>query len=209
MGKFVDLTGQKFSRLTVIKRVANSDAKQTRWLCKCQCGNMKVVQGAHLKDKHTRSCGCMISDSTIARNIKNIIHGHSANHQRSKTYRTWDGMKDRCMNPYHKQYKDYGGRGIQVCKRWLKFENFLQDMGEKPEGLTLDRIDNDGDYCPENCQWSTWLEQQRNRNNNRLITINGVTKCLSEWCEFYHMDYYKIYQRIQRGWSIERALEID
>jgi len=200
MGKFIDLTGQQFGRLTVIKRVENGNHGKVRWLCQCDCGKNSIVISGGLRNKNTQSCGCLNKEILTK-------HGHASYHK-SKTYKTWNDMIQRCINPNCKAYKDYGGRGIQVCKRWLKFENFLQDMGEKPEGLTLDRIDNDGDYRPENCRWATRKEQNRNSRHNRLITINGNTKCLSEWCNFYNINYHKIYMRLHHGWSPEEAFEL-
>ncbi len=203
MGKLIDLTGQTFNRLTVIKRMENDKWGQTRWLCQCECGNKKIIQGNHLKSNRIKSCGCL-------QKIKpsNLKHGHSSNGIISKTYRTWYSMIQRCNNPNNTRYKDYGGRGIKVCEAWLTFKGFLQDMGERPEGLTLDRIDNSKGYYKENCKWSTQKEQQRNRRNNKLITINGITKCLTEHCKERKLNYWTIRSRLQTGWTSEEALEI-
>jgi hypothetical protein len=125
----------------------------------------------------------------------------------TKTYEAWHSMKDRCLNPRHSAWREYGGRGIAVCERWLRFENFLEDMGEAPAGTTLDRVDNEGGYRPGNCRWATVKEQARNRRSNRLVTFEAVTKTLAEWCEELSLDYTLTWQRLyEMGWSVERAL---
>ena len=119
----------------------------------------------------------------------------------------WQNMKDRCRNPNHPQFKDYGGRGIQVCQRWLdNFQNFLADMGEKPSNLSIDRIDNDGNYEPENCQWSPRRRQNRNTRRTKWITYNGQTKCMADWAEEFKMHPAVLWSRLKRGWTTERAL---
>lgn len=126
---------------------------------------------------------------------------------RKKGYGTWDGMKQRCLNPNNSRWKEYGGRGIKVCQHWLdSFENFLKDMGEKPFGLTLDRIDNDGDYTPENCRWATPKEQQRNRADTVLITYNGDTKTLYAWADITGIKSCTLYSRYFRKWTPEKIL---
>jgi len=209
MGKLIDLTGQKFGRLTVVERVDNANDGHARWLCQCDCGKEKNINGRELRCGDTRSCGCLKKELMIQRNIQKNIHGHSSNGIISKVYQVWSGIIQRCNNPNNKRYKDYGGRGIRVCEAWLKFENFIKDMGEKPEGLTLDRIDNNDDYCPENCRWATRKEQQRNTRINRLITINGITKCIAEWCEIRKLPYARVWQRIYNlYWTPKEALEL-
>jgi hypothetical protein len=123
------------------------------------------------------------------------------------TYTSWALMKDRCVNKNYRRSDRYMGRGITVCKRWQGFENFLADMGERPPGLTLDRIDNDKGYFPGNCRWATWTQQQRNKSNNRLLTFRGKTKTASEWAEQYGMTMSRLCRRIGRdGWPLEKAL---
>jgi len=195
----INLMGHRFGRLTVLKRVENSNYGKAIWLCKCDCGNQKNILSNSLKSGRTKSCGCLSQP-----------HGHKCQNQRNKTYTVWVGMNQRCHNSNHTAYKNYGGRGIKVCEKWMKFEGFLQDMGEKPEGLTLDRIDNNKGYCKENCRWATRKEQGQNTRKNILITINNVTKCLMEWCEIYQKPYHKVWERIYRGnWSIDKALELE
>ncbi len=205
MGRLIDLAGQKFSRLVVIQRVKNDKHHNAQWLCRCNCGKKTIIRGYCLKNGCTKSCGCLRKE--FARQ-NNYLHGHSMNGTRSKTYTVWEQMRQRCNDSNASNYKNYGGRGIKVYQRWRSFENFLEDMGERPPGLTLDRIDNNGDYCKENCKWSTHKEQQRNMRNNISITIDGITRCLAEWCEIYNVDYNIVYGRIHRGWTPEEALEL-
>lgn len=128
-----------------------------------------------------------------------MIHGHAANQKKTSTYRIWGGMKARCTNPSEPAYKHYGGRGIAVCERWMNFPNFLADMGERPSRMSIDRIDNDGNYEPGNCRWATFAEQALNRSNNRLITAFGKTQPMKVWCEEYSIDSSTLERRLDRG----------
>lgn len=202
MGKLIDLTGQKFNRLTVVRRVANDKHNNVQWLCQCECGNRQIfVRTGSLKNSSTKSCGCL-------HNKIMTKHGHAKRGYCSKTYIIWDNIKQRCNNSNDKGYKNYGGRGIKICEQWKDFINFLEDMGNKPEGMSIDRIDNDGDYCKENCKWSTTKEQIRNRRNTILITINSITKALAEWCEIYQKPYNRTWVRLYNDWSPEEAFEL-
>lgn len=133
-------------------------------------------------------------------------HGHASGGKRSRVYMVWDAMKRRCDTPTHREWHRYGGRGIAVCQRWLVFENFLSDMGEPPEGLSLDRIDNDGPYSPENCRWATKARQQRNRRNVPTVTFNGETKTVPDWAEDLGIALHVLKRRFARGWTADRAL---
>ncbi|MEI8142862.1 MAG: hypothetical protein WCG90_08350 [Chitinophagia bacterium] len=152
-----DLTGQVFGQLTVLARAENAEDGHSRWLCQCSCGNQKVVQSNNLK-KTTRSCGCLIVERVSK---LNLTHGKT----HTKEFKTWDSMKQRCENPKNISYKDYGGRGIKVCDRWIdSFENFLADMGEAPsKNHSIDRKDVNGNYEPNNCRWATAKEQRTNQ----------------------------------------------
>lgn len=134
---------------------------------------------------------------------RNTTHGMS----RDKTYFCWQGMKNRCKNKNDVNYKNWGGRGIKICDEWMKFENFYRDMCDRPEGKTLDRIDNNKGYCKENCRWATPKEQLNNKRNNRLLTFNGRTMTVSQWSRNLNIPKTTIFTRLQRGWDINRALQ--
>lgn len=162
-----DITGQRFGRLVALRIVGK--ARRARWLCECDCGHEYTVEGTMLRSGNTRSCGCLQPQKARNRVWK---HGH-AQHGPSKTYTSWANMLRRCDDSTGRDFEYYGGRGISVCERWRSFENFLADMGERPIGLTLDRIENDRGYEPGNCRWATWSEQQINRRPKKL-TANEV-----------------------------------
>lgn len=167
MAKYTDLTGRKFGRLTVIKRASPTGERNTKWHCICECGNSTISWAMGLRCGGTKSCGCLSAEKASARIHKLISARTTHNMTHSGTYKSWQMMKARCSCPNYTQFKDYGGRGITVCDRWLKFENFLEDMGERPAGRTLDRINNDGNYEPSNCRWATRAEQNGNKRKKR------------------------------------------
>ena len=170
MPKIIDLTGQKYQRLTAIKFVELSKYGAI-WECKCDCGNIKNVRSGDLRSGNTNSCGCYMKDRIKETNIK---HGASKNNVMSGAYRSWRSMKERCYVKSCIEYERYGGRGIIVCDRWKNcFENFLEDMGERPEGYSLERKDFNGNYEPSNCCWTTCMEQAKNRRNNKYVVLNG------------------------------------
>ena len=171
---------------------------------RCVCGKTAwMLQSSWSKQQ---SCGCL-TNSILSK--ARTIHGHSHPNgsNGSPTYLSWLSMNDRCYYKPHKSYKDYGGRGIKVCERWrFSFVNFLADMGDRPSGKTIGRLDNDGDYTPGNCAWVTYKEQARNRRTNRLLTFQGVTQTLQEWSEKIGVPRDAIGRRLSLGWPLERAL---
>lgn len=173
VSKFVDLTGHQFGRLTAVSRVVNQGPR-TQWLCRCDCGTSKVIAAIHLTGGRTRSCGCYRRETGSALHRK---HGHAGkdSSQRTRTYESWKGIIKRCTNPRANAYQAYGGRGIAVCERWRNsFESFLTDMGECPSNMSIDRIDVNGNYEPENCRWATQAEQCQNKRCSKLTAIRAL-----------------------------------
>lgn len=186
--------GQKFSRWTVVAE------QKGGWLCRCDCGTERAVKPFDLTSGKSKSCNCLRDEGNRVRHIK---HGQSG----SPEYTAWLGMRERCTNPNTKQWKDYGGRGIKVCRRWETFENFLEDMGEKPSPEhTLDRKNNDGNYTPKNCRWATRAVQNNNRRSKRLVTFNGVTKSITEWTQSLGLASGALQNRLSRGMTMKEAL---
>ncbi len=196
MCRVVEMAGKKYGALLVLER-SGSSSKQpgAQWLCRCECGREILVMGYSLRTGNTTTCGCR-------RGRKFITHGMTG----TPEYRTWYSIKDRCNNPHNEDYHNYGGRGINVCDRWSKFENFFADMGLRPSGMSLDRQDVNGDYEPRNCRWATSKEQARNQRTNLRFTKDGKTRCLAEWCEMLGLNRALIYRRLRRGESFEKAI---
>ena len=158
-----DLTGQKFGRLILIERIVIKH--KTNYKCVCDCGNEIITRSFDLKSGHSKSCGCLQIEAGFFNGLNNRVHGHSSGRKRTKEYRAWEGMKDRCLNPNYHAYDRYGGRGIKVCEKWLNsFENFLDDVGLAPNiEYSIDRIDNNGNYEPGNVRWVDDWTQAHNR----------------------------------------------
>lgn len=195
-----DLVGGTFGRWSVISFSHRNKYGAAHWACMCSCGEERVVRGSHLKIGASVSCGCYKRELQTTRLT---THGLSD----TVEYRTWEGVLQRCKNPKHHKYPSYGGRGIVVCESWLKFENFYADMGDRPyKGYSLDRIDNNGPYCKDNCRWATRKVQQNNRRANRLLTHNGETRTLSQWSEVTGIAYGTLMYRTLRGWSDEATI---
>jgi len=181
----IDLTGQQFGRLTVIREQKKRKNKRKIWLCQCQCGRKKSVAGAELRSSQTKSCGCYRREIASQRAIQTHTKHGDAGKNPSRLYRIWHNMKKRCSCKNDKDYKNYGGRGIKVCKAWHDYRAFRKwalAHGYR-EDLQIDRINNDGNYTPKNCRWVTHNENARNTRRTRWITINRKTKSLAEWCE--------------------------
>jgi hypothetical protein len=194
------IVGQKFGRLLVLSEAEGirnpGHGSRRRSLVRCDCGKEIIVQDVSLKSGVTKSCGCLRVENRC-----NVTHGQST----TRTYEIWTGMIKRCTNPKHPFYSMYGGRGITVCERWLKFENFFEDMGECPPLLTLERKDNNFGYSPDNCIWATPKEQARNRRSNRIVTVRGVTGCVAELCERFGVSHSMVRMRLHRGLAAEAA----
>lgn len=194
--RFIDNSSKTFGKLQVLG-FAGVGRNGSAWFCKCDCGNIvKVLQG-YIKHG-TKSCGCSVKERLI---IVNTSHGMS----RSYTYKSWASMIARCFNKNHDAYERYNGRGITVCDHWRKFENFLADMGERPQGLTLERKNNAGNYEPGNCKWATTKEQNNNQRTNRILTFKGESMNLTQWSERLSVTPSLLKARFKLGWSIERA----
>lgn len=197
---FQDLTGQRFGRLVAIERAGRSKNRQAMWRCACDCGNLTTVRLDCLKNSNTRSCGCL-HDEVIAN--KRRTHNKSC----TRTFHIWQGMKNRCSNPSYCKYHLYGGKGVKVCDRWLEsFQNFYDDMGEAPAGMSIDRIDGSGNYEPENCRWATSQQQAENTSRAVLITFNGKTQNRKQWANDIGIGDKTLEGRLKHGWSIEKAL---
>jgi len=197
-----DIVGQKFNRLVVIE-FSRTIRETSFYLCQCDCGTKKEIRYSNLLNGVTQSCGCLRNERVSAAKKK---HGKTG----TVEYKTWSSMIERCTNPNHSRYADYGGRGIVVCSQWLGpqgFINFFSDMGPRPGSeYSIDRINNSGNYEPNNCRWATRKEQNNNYRQNRYVEINGVTKNITEWAKVYDISRDVIYCRIQKKWDLTRAI---
>lgn len=195
----IDITGQKFGRLTAIRKAFIKNKSQY-WECLCECGNKKIVKKSHLINLKIRSCGCLVHE-----NNGGYKHGFS----KTRIYSIFRGMKNRCYNPNEPAYIRYGGKGIKICNDWLKnpkeFINWAYNNGYS-DTLTIERIDNSKGYEPSNCRWIPIEEQQRNTSLNFVIEYQGRKQCLASWCQELGLNPERTRQRIRRdNWSIERA----
>jgi hypothetical protein len=195
--------GERFGRLVAIARtVAGSKKAKEAWLCACDCGTNKELRSSDLKAGKIRSCGCLRREITSSLSKARVKHAGAG----TPEHRAWIEMRRRCRPTKHLASVHYTGRGIQVCERWQTFKNFLTDMGPRPSPKhSIDRIDNDGNYEPKNCRWATATEQIRNRTNTRLVSFNGESLTIKEWCERLGLDYVAMKDRLRHGWSPERA----
>ena len=200
MGKLkekLDLIGQRFGRLIVIDKAPNyvlpSERIKSQWLCRCDCGNTKIIKTDYLRCGSTRGCGCLQRETNVAANTT-----HNGTHTR--LYKVWKGIKQRCCNPNATSYKFYSGRGIKICAAWensfSEFKNWAldngYDMNAEYGDCTIDRIDVNGDYSPKNCRFVSLKKQSRNRSSNHIVTIHGVSKCIADWKDILHISGYQI-----------------
>lgn len=195
MGAFINLLGQKFGRLTVIERMPNNAKNQAVWKCQCDCGNVVIVASGHLRSGHTQSCGCYCHQRASEYHTTHGMKG-------TKLFSVYHTMKGRCYNPTDHKYHRYGARGIKMCDDWKNnpksFFDWALSNGYK-EGLSIDRIDNNGNYCPENCRWADAKTQANNKENNVYYEHDGIRKTISEWADFLGITYGAAKSRVERG----------
>lgn len=196
-----DMMGQRFGKLFVSTRSANLPDGTATWICICDCGNERKIPGNKLRTGLYKSCGCA---------SPRFSSGHAANHGKSgsRAYKIWAGMLSRIRNPNYKKYHLYGGKGISFCKEWEKFENFYADMGEPPDGCSIDRIDGNKGYSKDNCRWADAKQQANNTSANHLVEYAGQIKTVSQWAESYGIKQNTLLYRLRRGWSAEKAINL-
>lgn len=197
--RLIDRTGKRNGKLVAIS-IFDIQPSGARWICQCDCGKRVVISNI----TRTKSCGCLIIENLRAISLK---HGFNVGNVRTVEYRIWSHMKERCYYPKAAHFKDYGGRGIKVCKRWLNsFPNFLKDMGKRPAGMTIDRKNNDGDYEPSNCRWISNKDQQSNRRNNKHLNFSGGKISYARAADFLGITPSMIGYRIKAGWTHEKIM---
>lgn len=194
-----DFTPESFGRLTTLGPKFRM-GRRYYVVCQCECGGTVVVDIDHCKSGRTSSCGCIRKEQA---KLRATTHGMCG----TQTYGSWYSMIQRTTNPKKREFRYWGGRGIKVCDHWQRFENFFEDMGECPTGHSLDRIDNSKGYEPGNCRWATSIEQSRNTRKNRILTIDGVSRCMAEWAEQPNASKYTtIQRRLLSGWVDKDAV---
>jgi hypothetical protein len=199
-----NIIGQKFNRLLVLEFVEVISHKSI-WKCRCDCGNIKNISGADLKSGNTKSCGCYLKENA---GKQTITHGETRKTNYTGTYKSWRSMKARCTNPKNNQYHNYGARGITFCDRWNKYENFLEDMGERPDGYSLERNDPNGNYEPENCCWIPLNKQSRNTRRTVWIIIDGKKMIQTDAAKYLNKDKSTIYEWRKYPHKIPKDLNI-
>lgn len=203
------LQGKKFHYWTVLRAAPRRKPYRSRWVCICRCGKQKEVNEYHLLDGKSTSCGCY-STKLLLQRIKNGLN-RSPSHkglQKTRAYGTWRQMKSRCYYPSNISYKEYGGKGITICKRWLSFENFYRDMGERPIGMSIDRINPFRGYSPSNCRWATSKQQGRNKKNTIKVRFRGELRSVRDWCDELGLPLYRTIERIKKGWPPHKAFTL-
>lgn len=201
------MEGTRFTRLLVVSRAKSDRNGNAMWHCVCDCGNTTISHGFSLRNGAAKSCGCLTTEQLVSRITK---HGMAARATRSSEYRTWGDVIQRCRNPNNSKWRLYGGRGIQVCERWLDFENFLEDMGPKPSPkYSIERLDGNRGYEPGNCAWATIEQQNNNTSRNRMVNYKGSRMSLTMAIRVAGStaSHNTIRDRIKRGWSIEDAID--
>jgi len=197
------MIGKTFGRLTVLAIVGPGADGRAIARVQCECGVAFEEVARSVRHLRKRSCGCLAFEARSSTGSANRIHGHASRvdgvQELTPTYSTWIGMRKRCEVTTDPAYGNYGGRGIAVCERWLTFTNFLADMGDRPDGMSIDRIDNDGPYEPGNCRWATMAQQANNKRSNRRITFDGVTRTMTEWAHHYGVNLQTFRTRLNRG----------
>lgn len=198
------ISGEKYGKLTVVELVTDGNANKRKWLCECECGGRKITSEDNLKRGHCKSCGCLYSK--IGGKSK---HGTEHGESKTRLYKIWSRMIWRCERPSYKFYKDYGGRGITVCPDWHSFKRFKEWANDNgySDGLSLDRIDNNRGYSPNNCRWATPKQQANNRRDNVKIEYQGEERTIAEWADRFGFNYPRFYQALKRGYTIDRYIE--
>jgi hypothetical protein len=206
-GNLFNLTGMRFGRLTVIER-AQSFTRTVRWRCVCDCGVERLVVSQALRLGATQSCGCLRREVAHQRTAPGgVMDGRTHGMHKTAEYAAWRGILARCESKTNKDYAEWGGRGITVCRHWHQFENFLADMGRRPSpNHQLDRKDNDGPYCKSNCRWATRSEQQNNTRQNVRVTIGRKTRTVAEWATLIGLNWATFYSRVRRKLSPRKLL---
>lgn len=202
-GKTKNLTNHVFGMLTALGPVAKNKRGKYIWRCRCECGKLTDKASNSLVQGMVKSCGCASIEMSRLGRIK---HGQAIGGVRTPEFQCWTDMIRRCENPKATGYENYGGRGIAVCERWKVFENFKEDMGSRPEGMTIDRKDVNGPYCKDNCRWSNWQDQMNNRRDNVNYTAFGVTGTLPHLCRHFGKNFRRVAGRMWLGWDVEKAL---
>jgi hypothetical protein len=211
------IAGDVFNNLTAIEILKTNDTRHTHWLCHCKCGRTKSFRMDVLRNGSAIDCGCGLHERL---SLACTEHGYTRNGKKNgnSTYVSWKCMKQRCDDPNKRNYRHYGGAGVKVCDRWRDFSKFVEDMGERPEGKTIDRIDPYGDYEPNNCRWADWHTQNTNKRINeeterlrhyrkrKFLTVNRVTKSYAEWAELLGITKGSFGRRLANGWTPERAV---
>jgi len=201
-----NLINKRFGRLLVLsKSEIRTKDNRTQWNCVCSCGNKVLAENRTLTSGKKKSCGCLKLDSSL-KNIKGVSN-KTHNMSRTRIYKIWNALVQRCKTKSNQRYSSYGGRGITVCQEWYKFENFYRDMKNSyKDNLTIDRIDNNKSYYKENCKWSSQKEQANNRSNNHILEHKGEKRNITQWSEKLGIPRKTIYWRIKKGWDIDRVL---